>query len=64
MSDRLYQVRVLVSDGKPGNIPFTWHLNAESRDQAISVVRKRTRMRGMVVKHIDYAKQVSPPQVP
>jgi hypothetical protein len=57
---KTYQVRVLVSDGKPGLIPFTWHLNANNRDQAISIVRKRTRLRNKVVKHIDFARLVAP----
>lgn len=56
MTQRFYQVRVLVADGHPGYIPFTWHVPAESRDDAISTVRKRTRLRGKVVKHIDYAR--------
>ena len=53
---RTYQVRVLVGDGKPGLIPFTYVLNAESRSQAISITRKRIRMRSKVVKHIDSAR--------
>lgn len=61
MNKKNYIVRVLVGDGKPGLLPFTWHLTAEDRDDAISQVRQRTRIRGMVVKHIDSARQVQAP---
>lgn len=53
---RKYHVRVLVSDGHPGLIPFNWHLPANSRDEAISIVRKRIRNRNMVVKYVDSAR--------
>lgn len=53
---RMYHVRVLVSDGHPGLIPFNWHLPAETRNRAISTVRSRIRRRNMVVKHVDFAR--------
>lgn len=59
---KTYRVRVLASDGRPGAIPFTYHLDAESRDEAISIVRKRMRLaHGKVVKHVDFARQVTAP---
>lgn len=61
MQLRMYHVRVLVSDGHPGLIPHNWHLPAGSRNEAISLVRERTRRRAMVVKHVDSARLVAAP---
>ncbi len=61
MNKKNYIVRVLVGDGKPGLLPFTWYLSAEDRDDAIAQVRRRTRARGNVVKHIDFARQAQAP---
>jgi hypothetical protein len=47
MSEQLYRVRVLVTDGRPGLIPFTFDLPADNRDQAVKIVRKRVRDRSL-----------------
>jgi len=61
MADQPYRVRVAVSDGHPGLLPFTFDLFAENRDEAIKVVRRHVRERSgnkQVVKHIDSARRV------
>jgi len=61
-NQKIYMVKVLVSDGKPGLIPFVYHLPAETRDAAISAVRKNIRARSHnkhVVKHVESAR-ISP----
>jgi hypothetical protein len=45
LAERAYKVHVLVGDGKPGWIPFTYHATASTRDEAIKRVRKNVRDR-------------------
>jgi hypothetical protein len=59
VANRQYLVRVLVADGKPGLIPFVYRLPAESRDAAISAVRRNIRQRSgdkHRVRHVDSAR--------
>lgn len=51
-TDRLYQVKVLVADGKPGWIPFTYQLPAPNRDEAIARVRRKVRERSGNLHHV------------
>lgn len=56
MHDRLYRVRALVSDGRPGLIPFVFEVPAKDHDEAKKIVRQHIRWRGKVVKHIDFVR--------
>lgn len=62
MAERDYQVRVLVADGKPGWIPFTYHVVAPTRDEAIKRVRKdvRSKAGSLHVKAIQSARLMQP----
>ena len=61
MAERMYRVKVLVDDGKPGWLPFTYSLEAPNRDEAIKRVRKSVKERtGGHVRHVDSARLQQP----